>query len=193
MIDEFEKRMPELQLTHVLHATAPKIATAPNTRRTGNSILDSVLEKQRRLNPQPSLNDLDNYLREPLEEIHVNPIEWWQRNATRFPVLAKYALNALIIPAISVPVERVCSAAGPGLRQKTTESEPVPSEHIPFNEELAPSHKKRRFIKRCKFAGRGYRLGLGARGRDYRCIAGHCAERQRLGLFITCIYILFFL
>ena len=101
--------------------------------------------------------------------------------------------SALIIPATSVPVERVFPAASQVYDKRRQNLGRSLLNIYLFNKELAPSHKKGRFIKRCELAGRGYRLGLGARGRGYRHIPGHGAERQRLRLFITCIYIQFFL
>ncbi len=41
-----------------------------------------------------------------------SPIEWWRNNQARYPLLSQLARRYLIIPATSVPCERVFSTAG---------------------------------------------------------------------------------
>jgi len=46
----------------------------------------------------------------PLEMI--SPLDWWKRNRTQFPVLARLARKYLAVPASAAPVERLWSDAG---------------------------------------------------------------------------------
>ena len=49
------------------------------------------------------IDEIDIYLREGLESLDAGPVSFWRQNAGRFP-LSAHALNALVIPAISVPI-----------------------------------------------------------------------------------------
>ena len=63
-------------------------------------------------------SELSLYLREPIlpmtheDGTFTNPLDWWRVNATRFPLVAKLAMQILAIPATSAPAERVFSLAG---------------------------------------------------------------------------------
>ena len=46
------------------------------------------------------------------EHATLSPIEWWQENKVRYPLLAQLASGYLAVPAISVPCERAFSMAG---------------------------------------------------------------------------------
>ena len=55
--------------------------------------------------------ELENFLKEKvLGKIDV--FEWWGKNKCRFPNIFEFAKQYLIIPATSVPAERVFSKAG---------------------------------------------------------------------------------
>ena len=41
-----------------------------------------------------------------------DPLQWWNRHKAQFPTLAKLARYYLAIPAMSMPLERIFSAAG---------------------------------------------------------------------------------
>jgi len=58
------------------------------------------------------LNDFERYLREPIETNHkVDPLQWWQVNEHRFPILRYMAFDLLAAPATSAADERTFSKA----------------------------------------------------------------------------------
>ncbi|KZC12193.1 Zinc finger BED domain-containing protein 4 [Dufourea novaeangliae] len=56
--------------------------------------------------------ELDNYLKERIEVLESDPVEYWKINAIRYPKLSKLAQKLLCCPATSVPSERIFSKAG---------------------------------------------------------------------------------
>ena len=62
--------------------------------------------------PQQRPNEVLLYLQEPTPNINTNPLEWWEKNGTRYSRLLTVALKYLGIPATSVPPERIFSKAG---------------------------------------------------------------------------------
>ena len=46
------------------------------------------------------------------EHATLSPLEWWQENKVRYPLLAQLASGYLAVPATSVPCERAFSMAG---------------------------------------------------------------------------------
>lgn len=59
-----------------------------------------------------TINEIDNYSKESVISKDSCPLEWWKRNAYRYPELCKFARSYLCIPATSTPSERVFSTAG---------------------------------------------------------------------------------
>jgi hypothetical protein len=49
------------------------------------------------------------YIRVPAAPIGTNAIGWWREHRSEFPTLARVAARVLIVPATSVPVERLFS------------------------------------------------------------------------------------
>ncbi|KAK3926642.1 Zinc finger BED domain-containing protein 4 [Frankliniella fusca] len=56
--------------------------------------------------------ELKIYLDQPLEPRQSNPVKYWAEQTRVFPVLAPVALHYAVIPATSVPSERLFSEAG---------------------------------------------------------------------------------
>ena len=53
-----------------------------------------------------------------IEDQH--PLQWWNDNQKRLPLLAKYARKYLCIPATSIPSERAFSLGGYIVNQRRT-------------------------------------------------------------------------
>ena len=71
---------------------------------------DLFLEKQARLQTK---NEFDRYLSLPPPPTRSGTaLEWWYRNSTEFPRLARMARDVLAVPATGAGVERVFSVAG---------------------------------------------------------------------------------
>ena len=60
-----------------------------------------------------ALDDLERYMREPLERDRtISPLKWWQLNQHRYSILSRMALDLLAAPASSAVDERDISKAG---------------------------------------------------------------------------------
>jgi len=59
------------------------------------------------------LNDSERYLSEPIEPHHkFDPLQWWQADEHRFPILRYMAFDLLAVTATSAVDERTFSKAG---------------------------------------------------------------------------------
>jgi hypothetical protein len=70
-----------------------------------NSDLISRLFKRRKV--QDLDDEIDSYLRIPVEDGGINPLEWWRTHTSSYPNLAKMAADYLCVVATSVPPEQV--------------------------------------------------------------------------------------
>ncbi|GET04628.1 putative AC9 transposase [Rhizophagus clarus] len=52
-------------------------------------------------------NELEEYLRKPVINFKTNLLQWWKAHEATYPHLSAIARNFLVIPDISVPVERI--------------------------------------------------------------------------------------
>ena len=57
-------------------------------------------------------HEIEQYTALPAIHINESPLDWWEVEATRFPLLAFVTKGYLAIPATSVPSERGFSTAG---------------------------------------------------------------------------------
>ena len=55
---------------------------------------------------------MKQYCDEPSLDIDENVLQWWKRNESRFPAIARIAKKVLCVPATSTPAERLFSTAG---------------------------------------------------------------------------------
>ena len=56
--------------------------------------------------------EVDSYLKEHPLSPDENALEWWSNNEGHYPTVSKLARMYLIVPATSVPSERIFSTAG---------------------------------------------------------------------------------
>ena len=70
-------------------------------------------DKKRKLNT-PALEELEDYLAEPLEELknRGSILQYWRKRESLYPTLAKMAKDVLACPASSAPSERQFSLSG---------------------------------------------------------------------------------
>lgn len=77
--------------------------------------------------------EISNFLAfPPVLDIDVNPFEWWKNHKIEFPIIAHLARKYLIIPATSVPSERLFSDAGNHITNKRGSMEPNTLKKILF-------------------------------------------------------------
>jgi hypothetical protein len=75
-------------------------------------------EDERELDETTS--EFERYLTEPRVSCKTDATSWWKLNGDRYPSLACMARDYLVIPAISVPAERLFSCAGMSIRPPFT-------------------------------------------------------------------------
>ena len=63
-------------------------------------------------------SDLIDFLSTKVSERHINPLDFWWKNQTNYPEICDVALSYLIVPAASVPSERIFSKAGDLISEK---------------------------------------------------------------------------
>jgi hypothetical protein len=91
-------------------------------------------EFQRYKNVSIALHNIDGSFNDPLA--------WWKKNATKFPLLATLAREYLAIPATSAPSERIWSRASRVLSLKRASLKAEVAQRIMFvNENLSILHK----------------------------------------------------
>ena len=111
----------ENELDAILHNCPSSVnasSSGPSTATPSTSSIWQRLDKIRHEhNISASLNEtaeriLDSYFELHLEDRKVDPILWWQEKALIMPHLFKLSKKVLMIPATSVPSERIFSKAG---------------------------------------------------------------------------------
>ena len=102
-----------------------------STTTTQNSIHQTVDEELAKFDKVPALP-----LYNP-DGSHVNPLDWWKKNAGRFELLAPLAVVYLAIPATSAPSERIWSRAARILTCKRSLLKPEVTQSMMFLKENA--------------------------------------------------------
>ena len=85
------------------------------------------MHKSRQGNDKHRMVDLEMVKYIDMEALPMNtdPLHWWWLNGKNmFPILFEAAMKFLIIPATSVPSERVFSSSGAILTKKRTKLDP---------------------------------------------------------------------
>lgn len=76
-----------------------------------DDIVQSTVDKQLTITHlQKACAEVTQYIDEPSTQ--ESPLEWWKKNAFRYPILSQMTKKYLAIPATSVPSERAFSSAG---------------------------------------------------------------------------------
>ena len=108
-----------------------RVVTTTTTTTTKNSIHQAVDEELAKYSKVPALP-----LYNP-DGSHVNPLDWWKKNAGRFELLAQLAVVYLAIPATSAPSERIWSRAARILTCKRAHLKPEITQSMMFVKENA--------------------------------------------------------
>ncbi|XP_065645597.1 E3 SUMO-protein ligase ZBED1-like [Hydra vulgaris] len=83
----------------------PKEASAKNLKMAFNlPDLDEV--------DSPKEDELSRYRKEPCAKMDSDPLQWWNLHQGSYPRLATIAKKYLLVPATTVPCERLFSTAG---------------------------------------------------------------------------------
>ncbi|XP_047210687.1 E3 SUMO-protein ligase ZBED1-like [Girardinichthys multiradiatus] len=81
-------------------------------KKTLGSLLGTIKPAAVATPEQRAQAEMTNYLQEEVVDGETNALEWWKRNESRLPLMAKIAQKYLCIPATSTPSERIFSKAG---------------------------------------------------------------------------------
>ena len=83
----------------------PGAVVEPQKKRKGEELFPSTKEVLR--------NHVDGFVAERNNPVHVkDPLDWWSRNAARWPIVAAVARHSLCVPASSATSERSFSKTG---------------------------------------------------------------------------------
>lgn len=75
---------------------------------------------EEKVEPEPE-DDITTYItKEPVLDLHGDPLLWWRERRAKYPILARMARRFLCMQATSVACERVWSTAGNVLTARRT-------------------------------------------------------------------------
>lgn len=108
-----------------------------NSQSQANNSNNNNIQLSNNIDLQKELND---YLSAPrlsieIDNIRINPLQWWKDNQHRFPNIALLARKILAIPATSASSERLFSSAGLVITEKRNRLNPNTVESIIFLKE----------------------------------------------------------
>ena len=126
--------MSQEQVVAIHDAITSKLAVGDNVHESSSASCstDSAIEPSaKRAKPDSSLDylfgpenddaisssddaseEVTRFVSEPVAPRTADPLQWWGKNAARYPKLAVLAVSLLCVPATSTPAERIFSAAG---------------------------------------------------------------------------------
>ena len=76
--------------------------------------------------------EIATYLKVPKLDTESDPLEWWKRNESVYPGLAKVAKKYLVVPATSAPSERLFSKSGKVVNELRASLKPDKVEMLTF-------------------------------------------------------------
>ena len=69
-------------------------------------------KRKEKAEPAPEALDVENYFKTSYPTATMDSVKFWVERESTFPILAPFAIDLLIVPASSAPVERAFSTAG---------------------------------------------------------------------------------
>jgi len=103
-----------------------------------SDLLDVYIVKEEKVPPKSALaiaqEEISNYLQENVKgtSMETDPLSWWKNYEGTYPLLAQVAKEYLVVPATSVPCERVFSTAGDIVRAERSSLKPTKVDMLLF-------------------------------------------------------------
>lgn len=96
------------------------------------NVYDLLLGRDPTESMPESIQQLENYIVEPVCKRSTDPLSWWNSNCHRFPTLARLARQYLVIPATAVKPEHAFSTVLDPLEKRRAALEPKYMDQILF-------------------------------------------------------------
>ncbi len=101
---------PKSQVEQIIPPARDETAPPPSKKK--KPLFSFLPVQQAHQNHSPAHEEVETYLKEPIQPMDSNALQYWSVNRHKFPNLSKVALRYLCIPATSAPVERIFSVTG---------------------------------------------------------------------------------
>ena len=98
----------------------------------GDSFANRVSQTTQSPSRESLQQELDIYVSDPVISRSSCPLQWWNINQQRFPCVSAVAREYLMIPATSVPSERLFSKAGDIISKKCSSIKPSRADQTIF-------------------------------------------------------------